>query len=116
MNLSADDTEITAIHDLLATSPQVLRFATLSHDDAYHDFERIFSCNPDLVDSIQPKDLPVSFRLITGSTPDTAHLLQTTMSSQPGVARVDSGSVAAEQEQADSANCFANVNEPTPST
>jgi len=90
MRVGASDAQIAAVHDLISTTPEVREFASLSQDDAYREFAHIFECNPDLVHSIAPKDLPRSFRLI-GVTSESLARLRTNLVFEPGVDTVEPG-------------------------
>ena len=59
-----------AVSAALKASPDVKSFLYVSKRDAYSDFKRIFNDQPELVNSITPDSLPVSFRV----TPRKAEL------------------------------------------
>jgi hypothetical protein len=94
MTVKADDAQVEAIRALVATSPDVREFAFVDKDAAYQEFEQIFCANPDLVDSIRPADLPVSFRVLAVDT-DAIARLATQLSGQDGMVSVERGSEAA---------------------
>ncbi|MET0921106.1 MAG: permease-like cell division protein FtsX [Acidimicrobiia bacterium] len=64
LSVNATSDWVGAVHVFLETSPEVARFAFVDRDAAWNEFSRIFTCNPDLVSSITPTDLPQSFRII----------------------------------------------------
>jgi hypothetical protein len=84
MTVQATDDEIAAVRAQLAASPDVARYAYLDKDLQYLEFTRVFACNPDLVHSINSKDLPVSFRIQT-TGPEATARLRTTLDAWPGV-------------------------------
>ena len=70
MTVDASQSQIDAVSASLKSSPDVKTFVYVSKRDAYSDFKRIFNDQPELVNSITPDSLPVSFRV----TPRKAEL------------------------------------------
>jgi hypothetical protein len=91
LNVQANEADIQSVRDLLETSPDVVHYAYVDRDAAYREFAEIYSCNPDLVHSIRPQDLPVSFRVIA-TAPDTVDGLRATLKTVPGVASAEASS------------------------
>jgi hypothetical protein len=91
MRIGAIDADVQAVRDVLTASPDVARFSYVDSDAAYRDFASIYACNPGLVRSIQPEDLPVSFRVISTS-PEATERLDTSLASASGVESVAVGS------------------------
>jgi FtsX extracellular domain len=90
MDIGASDAQVAAVHDAIASSPEVQQFATLDREDSYRDFAQIFACRPELVQSIAAKDLPESFRLI-GMAQQPLESLRLTLTLMPGVDLVEAG-------------------------
>jgi hypothetical protein len=96
MAVDATDVQIAVVRDLLDASPEVATFALETRDDAYREFSRIFSCKPDLVDSITPEHLPRAFRLVAAD-PGLLTDLRAVLTTQNGVNSIVTGTQAAEQ-------------------
>jgi hypothetical protein len=63
MSVDATNQDIAAVEQRIRTSSGVRRYAHLTKEDAYAEFSRIFTKNPDLIQSITANDLPESFRV-----------------------------------------------------
>jgi hypothetical protein len=88
MAVQATDDEVAAVLAEVDASPDVVQYAFLDHDAAYEEFRTLFSCNPDLIDSIRAQDLPMSFRILA-TTPDVISTLRTQFSGLSGVESVE---------------------------
>src|SRR6266852_2289209 len=73
MNVKATQQQIDEVEKNLKADPNVHSSRHLNKVDAFQEFKRIFRRNPDLVSSINAKDLPESFRV----TPKKAELTDT---------------------------------------
>jgi hypothetical protein len=89
MIVHATDDQVAAVRAALEASPDVARYAYLDRDTQYREFAEIFSCNPDLVHSVRPQDMPASFRVVA-ATPTAVAVLHDTFSAVPGVEEVQS--------------------------
>jgi cell division protein FtsX len=72
--VTASPADVDAIRSLLVASPDVREFVELDHAAAHQEFARLYSGNPDLVSSIHPEDLPISFRVRTADSQATERL------------------------------------------
>ena len=63
MAVDATAAQIAGVEARLDGERKVRRYAHLSKDDAYAEFERIFRNDPDIVRSVTAADLPESFRV-----------------------------------------------------
>jgi FtsX extracellular domain len=88
MRVEATDAEVETARAALEQSPDVARFAYLDHDAAYREFSAIFSCNPNLLHSVQPRNLPASFRVALADDGSVAGL-RTTLDAIPSVETVE---------------------------
>jgi hypothetical protein len=89
MKVDATPEQVAAIHALLAGTADVRAFAFLDQIAAYDEFQKAFACNPDLLGSVEPKDLPASFRVLTADAAATERLTQE-VEIAPGVESVQS--------------------------
>jgi cell division transport system permease protein len=53
-----------AIESELSKMPEVKRFTYVDQDAAYTEFSQMFANSPDMVESVTPKDLPPSYRVV----------------------------------------------------
>ncbi|MDQ3758290.1 MAG: ABC transporter permease, partial [Actinomycetota bacterium] len=53
-----------AIESELSKMPEVKRFTYVDQDAAYREFSQMFANSPDMVESVTPKDLPPSYRVV----------------------------------------------------
>jgi cell division transport system permease protein len=104
MKVDASDEQVTAVRDLLDASSDVESFSFDDRDAAYQEFSRIFSCNPDLVDSISPQDLPESFRIVAAA-PETVAALRAALIGEVGVDSISTGADAAREPTRPNAGC-----------
>jgi cell division transport system permease protein len=87
MNVKATSGQTESLNRALKDDKDVKRFRYLSKQDAYDEFKRLFSDQPDLVSTTGPEDLPASYRV----APDRAELTQTVADryeTRPGVDEV----------------------------
>jgi hypothetical protein len=95
MSARATDADVAAVRALIANSNDVRQYAFVDRAAAYREFADMYCTNPDLVDSISAKDLPVSFRIVA-TDPNAAPRIRTTVEGQPGVASIVTGAEAAD--------------------
>ena len=57
-------TQRDALRAELEALPQVRRVTYVDQDAAYDEFKQMFANSPDMVESVTPKDLPPSFRVV----------------------------------------------------
>ncbi|HEX5586567.1 MAG TPA: permease-like cell division protein FtsX [Acidimicrobiia bacterium] len=84
MTVDATQQQIDDVKSALEADSNVKTFRFLDKAAAYEEFQRIFKRNPELVQSIEAKDLPTSFRV----APKKAELtptVQSTFQTSPGV-------------------------------
>jgi hypothetical protein len=74
MNVNASSAQIETVRALLERTPGVPTYRYLDKQDAYREFQRIFSGSPDLVSSTDPNVLPVSFRFDLAAGTDPASI------------------------------------------
>jgi hypothetical protein len=86
LSLGATDAEIGAVRARLEGIPDATRLTYVDQDDAYDEFAQLFRDSPEMLDSVAPEDLPVSFRLSLGDS-DPGSIAAELMS-VPGVADV----------------------------
>ena len=53
-----------AVERELSQMPEVRRFTFVDQQAAYAEFKEMFANSPDLVESVEPKDLPPSYRVV----------------------------------------------------
>jgi cell division transport system permease protein len=89
--LKADATpnEISAVDQLLHSSPMVRRFHYVDKQQAYVEFKKIFGADHVLVDATPESAIPPSYRVVPARTQDIAAITQQ-FQAQPGVISVTS--------------------------
>ena len=88
--LAATDAQLDAVRtELDASGATSIRWYGV--EESYAEFQQLFADQPDLVASIEPTDLPRSFRASVASRSE-AEELRTALESAPGVLRVHNGS------------------------
>jgi cell division transport system permease protein len=55
--------QIDSIRQALEENPEVADFTYFDQQASYDEFRRLFADSPEMVDSVQPEDLPPSFRV-----------------------------------------------------
>lgn len=65
--VNATDDQIANVRSTIEASTRVKRFAYVDHQAAYETFRQIFRDDPDLVQNVDPTDLPRSFRIVSRS-------------------------------------------------
>jgi hypothetical protein len=85
LRASATPTEVSALRDRLASLPGVRTVYFESADEAYAEFQRLYTCSAD----VPPSAVPASYRLVlaTMKRPQRDHLVAR-IRSLPGVAGV----------------------------
>ena len=71
MNADSTPGQIDAVRRSLDQMPEVRRFSFVDQPAAFEEFKRMFTGQPDLVESIKATDLPPSFRVV----PDKAEFV-----------------------------------------
>ncbi len=83
----ASPSQSEAIERELAQMPEVKRFTYVDQQAAFDEFKRMFANSPDLVESVEAKDLPPSYRIV----PKRAEFVDSVgdrFKNQPGVKEV----------------------------
>ena len=83
----ASPSQNEAIERELAQMPEVKKFAYVDQQAAFDEFKRMFANSPDLVESVEAKDLPPSYRIV----PKKAEFVDSVgerFKNQPGVKEV----------------------------
>ncbi len=89
LKTDANQAQIDAIASDLESSPEVSSVKFVNQDDAYQEFKSLFADSPEMVDSVQPADLPPSFRVEpVNKDVDSVDSLGKTYGGRPGVDRV----------------------------
>jgi cell division transport system permease protein len=96
MKVDATDQQIGDVRSSLQDDPNVKSFRFLSKKDAYEEFKKIFSSQPDLVNSITPDDLPTSFR-VAPKRAELTTVVQQEFETRQGVDSVDTPGSALHQ-------------------
>jgi cell division protein FtsX len=65
MFVDATATEVDDVRATILARRDVVRFAHFDKEDALREFARIFSDDPDLVETVTADELPESFRIVT---------------------------------------------------
>jgi hypothetical protein len=84
MRSDAPIPQIEAVRDFLLQSPDVRTFVFIDKATTYEEFKRTFRDQPDLVNSVDPSALPVSFRVISRDCAARLQLLEQ-VAALPGV-------------------------------
>ena len=64
MQPDATPDQAKAVEAELAKMPEVKKTTYVDQDAAYDEFKKMFANEPDMVDSVTPKDLPPSYRVV----------------------------------------------------
>ncbi|MHB1138979.1 MAG: cell division protein FtsX [Microthrixaceae bacterium] len=100
MNPSATQEQIDSVSSSLQDNPQVESVSFLDQDATYAEFQRLFADQPDFVESINPEELPQSFRVKPTSTDaDVVSAVGTEFENMTGVYRVEYAEEYARQVQ-----------------
>jgi cell division transport system permease protein len=73
MQTEASPSQSDAIERELSKMPEVKKVTYVDQEGAYREFKQMFSNSPDMLESVQPKDLPPSYRVV----PRKAELVET---------------------------------------
>lgn len=87
MTVDASQAQVDGAQQALSSSSDVKEFTLISKRDAYADFKRIFNDQPELVNSISPESLPISFR-VTPKKAEMTNQLGTRFEQLDGVDQV----------------------------
>lgn len=89
MNAEASSAQLQAVADDLDTSPEVNSVTFFDQQDAFEEFKDLFEGTPELIETVQPADLPTSFRVVPVDTdPDAVAQLADRFESSAGVREV----------------------------
>ena len=100
MNPGATADQIDSVNKSLESNPQVESVKFLDKDKTYAEFKRLFADQPDFVESINPEELPQSFRVKPTSTDaDVVSAVGTEFENMTGVYRVEYAEEYARQVQ-----------------
>lgn len=89
MNADATEAQINAVASDLDNSPEVDRATYFDQQDAFEEFKDLFRDSPELLETVEPADLPPSFRVVPIDTdPDAVEQLSQRFASSPGVLQV----------------------------
>ncbi len=98
MRARATSEQIDAVRTALARSRLVRKFTFVSQQDAYREFGRLFADQPDLVATVDPLVLPMSFRIVP--VDGAARRLARSLERLAGVDEVKTAPVVADCEKA----------------
>jgi cell division transport system permease protein len=100
MNPSATQEQIDSVNRNLDSNPQVESVTFLDQEATFAEFQRLFEDQPDFVESINPEELPQSFRVKPTSTDaDVVSAVGTEFENMPGVYQVEYAEEYARQVQ-----------------
>jgi cell division transport system permease protein len=89
LRADATDAQQQAIDEQLKESPEVQSYKYVDQQDAYEEFKRLFADSQEMIDSVQPEDLPPSFRVQpVNKDADSVESLASTFQDSPGVKQV----------------------------
>jgi cell division transport system permease protein len=89
MNADASAAQLQAVADALDASPEVDKITFFDQDKAFEEFKDLFEGTPELIETVQPSDLPTSFRVVPSDTdPDAVEQLASRFETSPGVREV----------------------------
>ncbi len=89
MNADASAAQLQAVADALDASPEVAKITFFDQDKAFEEFKDLFEGTPELIETVQPSDLPTSFRVVPSDTdPDAVEQLASRFETSPGVREV----------------------------
>ncbi len=89
MNADASAAQLQAVADALDASPEVAKITFFDQDKAFEEFKDLFEGTPELIETVQPSDLPTSFRVVPSDTdPDAVEQLANRFETSPGVREV----------------------------
>jgi len=74
MVVDPTEQQLDGVSEELESDPRVREYFTLTKEDAYAEFERLFRDQPDLVEATSPDALPPSFRVAPEQVEDTEDL------------------------------------------
>ena len=83
----ASPSQNEAIERELSRMPQVKRYNYVDQQEAFDEFKRMFANSPDLVESVEAKDLPPSYRVVPKKA-DFVNEVGRRFENQPGVKEV----------------------------
>ena len=83
----ASPSQNEAIERELSRMPQVKRYNYVDQQEAFAEFKRMFANSPDLVESVEAKDLPPSYRVVPKKA-DFVNEVGRRFENQPGVKEV----------------------------
>jgi len=83
----ASPSQSEAIERDLAQMPEVKKVTYVDQQEAFREFKRMFANSPDLVESVEAKDLPPSYRVVPKKA-DFVDVVGRRFENQPGVKEV----------------------------
>ena len=83
----ASPSQSEAIERDLAQMPEVKKVTYVDQQEAFREFKRMFANSPDLVESVEAKDLPPSYRVVPKNA-DFVDVVGRRFENQPGVKEV----------------------------
>jgi cell division transport system permease protein len=89
MNADASDEQDTAVRESLEASPAVDEWIYVDQEQAYEEFQELFSRSPEMVEAVTPDILPPSYRVVPAD-PDAEAIraLGAQYEDRPGVREV----------------------------
>jgi len=90
MNADASSSQIDSLRKQLDESPQIAQITYLNHSQSFAQAKRLFSDEPELLQVLEPRDLPTSFR-VKPKNPDAKIVedVARSFAAKPGVYKVD---------------------------
>lgn len=90
MQPGADQEKIDQVEGKLAASPQVSDITFVDTEKTFKEFQQLFRDDPDIVASVEPQDLPQSFRVTpTNPQSNVVSELGQSFQNEPGVYKVE---------------------------
>lgn len=89
MNVESDQAQRNAMEAALNENPEVQRWTFVDQNETFIEFQEEFADSPELLESIEPGDLPPSYRVRpTSSDADVVESLAAQFDTRPGVREV----------------------------
>ena len=77
------------IERALKDSVQVETFRYIDQDETFEEFEQLFADSPEIIESVDPENLPPSFRVVPADkSAETIETLRTAFEAKPGLTEV----------------------------
>jgi cell division transport system permease protein len=81
------DSQTRAVERQLDSMPEVKTTRFISHEAAYQEFKTMFANQPDIVEALEPADLPPSFRIVPKAA-EQVEVIGEPFKGQPGVLKI----------------------------